>query len=188
MLHLSSQTDSACDSWRSSLFWFRCFNGSLPGSSWAADSASSHMYWWCFRLAIFTAVSPIKDASSLWFCCMLHTNCQKKTNVLPLFEKKQKKTHPIDFSDWPLHIHGLHPFEPVQSVLVERSFSIPEPLPFFHWLLMFDNAGKKSIFAPCERMCRFPSRPRLTSLSAQPSPGFLTSVAAPDVAALWLSP
>lgn len=41
-----------------------------------------------------------------------------KTNVLALFEKNAS----IDFSDWPLHTHRSHLFEPVQSVLVKEGF------------------------------------------------------------------
>lgn len=91
------------------------------------------------------------------------------------------KNTSIDCSDWPLHTHTPRLFEPVQSALLEERifFSLPELLPFFHWLHMFNNDEKKKEFSAGR--CWF-SAPRVTSPSL-----WLTSVAAThvDVLRLW---
>ncbi len=85
----------------------------------------------------------MKDAAFFYFCGTLHTNClcYAKTNVLALFEK----THPSI-----LVIGHFTPTDPICLNLCNqcwwrKGFSIPELLPFFHWLLMFDNEKKQHL-------------------------------------------
>lgn len=60
----------------------------------------------------------LRGSSSSAF--MLHTDslCYAKTNALALFEENTS----IDFSDWPLHTHRFHLFEPLQSALLKEGF------------------------------------------------------------------
>lgn len=91
-----------------------------------------------------------------------------------------EKTHPSIFSDWPLHTHRSHLFEPLQSVLVKKGVSIPETLPFSHWLHMFNNEEKRRLQFG-RGMCCFSLRTHYVMVSLAPT-RFLTSATVPDVA------
>lgn len=109
-----------------------------------------------------------------------HTNCwcNAETNVRACFEK----THPSI-----VVIGHFTPTRPVCLNLCNQRcwrkgffFSLPELLPFFHWLHMFNNDEKKKEFSAGR--CWFSARYlRVTSPSL-----WLTSVAATDVDVLRL--
>lgn len=101
--------------------------------------------------------SSFRKQLALYFCVMLHLNGLRyaKTNVLALCEK----THPLI-----LVIGHFTPTDPIclnpcNQCWWRKGFSIPELLPFFHWLLMFDNEEKQHLQFN-RRICCFSSYTR----------------------------
>lgn len=117
-------------------------------------------------------VWKIKDASCLYSCGML---CWDKCACLVW-----KNPTSIDFSDRPLHTHRSHLFEPVQSGRVFLFVNCCHFSIYYSCLI----TRKSSIYSSVDVLFSFHTRYVMVSPALT---RFWTSVAVPDVAALWLS-